>query len=127
MSGMVQLQTLAALSNLLILAYPIMFRHSGKILCTLIAYIRRLDDTIANNPTPTVSPSTTNELDHNKTVLELRESIRQRAIYVAAMALVVGESTATTVLNKVVECDKYDSGIIDIVHEIRCQAKALTK
>jgi hypothetical protein len=124
MSGLVQLRTLGALSNLLLLAHPIMFRHSGKILCMLIAYIRRLDDVVQSDPATTSSPDHSNDVASSS---HLRQTIRRQAIHVAAMAMVVGGETATDVANKIIGCDNYDSGVVGIVETIRLRAATLVQ
>jgi hypothetical protein len=139
-SGVVQLQTLISLSNVLILAYPMIFRHAGKILCTLIAYIRRLDETmiiptfqspeipisLSSLSSSSSSSSPINESDDCKIISQLQTSIREQAMNAAAIAHIVGETAATTVLNKVVDSDHYDSGVTGIVYEIRRRAISLT-
>ena len=124
MSGLVQLRTLGALSNLLLLAHPIIFRHSGKILCALIAYIRRLDDVVQSDPGATSSPD---HSDDDESSSHVRQSIRRQAIHVAALAMVVGGETATDVANKIIGCDNFDSGVVSIVETIRLRAATLVQ
>jgi hypothetical protein len=110
LSVMVHFLTLASLSNLLIFSYPVVSRHAGKILCSLLVFVRRLDDFGTRKGVEFTALS------------QLREPHRQCALHVAARALVLCGTAADVVLTRIVQGDQYDQGIVDIIGSIRVYA-----
>lgn len=89
LSVAVLIPALVALSNLLMSAHPIMPRHSGKIICELVAFLRKHE-----------WPELEDEKLLNKKV-ELLMATKRLAIHVAAMAMVVCGEPASAVMNQI--------------------------
>lgn len=91
----VQVAALAALSNLLVAAHPIMSRHAGKLLCSCLAYVRR-------------------HSDHNK--------IQPLALDVALRVFVVAGDPASAILKRIVSSNELDSQMLELVGDIENHA-----
>jgi hypothetical protein len=111
----VQIASIVALINLMMGAYPIMPRHGGKIMCTL------LSATMAE-----ASGSASDDKDENEGKMVLSNLGK----HTAAVALVLcGPEHAGKVLEDIImvapDAYEYDPRLVQVVHEIRLLADKL--
>lgn len=105
-SAFVQMAALTALSNLLVAAHPIMPRHAGKIVCELVALLRRLST-----------------VDHVAPSSPQRLAVRKLALHTAGIAVVICGDPALVILDHIASGSvEYDDGVLDTVETIRAQA-----
>jgi hypothetical protein len=110
LSVSVQMAALTALSNLLVAAHPIMPRHARKIICELVAFLRNMSTSAAEDD-----------------VSSQRLTVQQLAFHTAAMAMVICGDPAIVILDGIAGSEEYDDGVVNIVREIRLQAGVMKK
>ena len=118
-----QMASQVALINLIFSAHPIMANHGGKIMSHLLM------------AAASATPSSRNENDSENEIGELGEndptmhSIRNMAVLVAAVALVVCQSKFAAQLIESIEndCGHYQQNLLSIVSEVRGVAAGLAR
>jgi hypothetical protein len=127
LSVAVTIPALVALSNLLMSAHPIMPRHAGKIICELVAFLRK-------HEWPEVEDKNCSDQK-----AELLLATKRLAFHVAAMAMVVCGEPASAIMNRILgiqdnprdgttvsQVSNYDDQVVEIALQIKARAANLS-
>jgi hypothetical protein len=128
LSVAVSIPALVALSNLLMSAHPIMPRHAGKIICELVAFLRKHE-----------WPPELEDEQCSVQKLELLLTTKRLASHVAAMAMVVCGEPASAIMNRILgiqdnprdgtkesQMSNYDDQVVEIALQIKARAANLS-
>ena len=112
-----QMASMVALINLMFAAHPVMARHGGKIMSHLLM--------AAASDTPLGRSESDSEIEEDNSLA--MDSIRNMAILVAAMGLVVCESKFAGQLLDFIENDRdqYEQKLLTVISEVREVATGL--
>jgi hypothetical protein len=119
-----QMASMVALVNLIFAAHPIMASHGGKIMSHLLMTAASITPSINRNKCERENENEEGSMEENSPTMD---SIRNMAVLIAAIVLVICESKFVSQLLESIENDRgqYQQNLLTVVSEVREVAAGL--